>query len=65
VAAVDVESATKANWIKALHRLDRDQLERLGIILDTPLDTVGGSTVAMALAQAMLVVRTREDGRRN
>jgi hypothetical protein len=59
VAAVDVESATKANWIKALHRLDREQLERLGIILDTPLDTVGGSTVAMALAQAMLVVRTR------
>ena len=59
MAAVDVESATKANWIKALHRLDRDQLERLGIILDTPLDTVGGSTVAMALAQAMLVVRTR------
>jgi hypothetical protein len=40
--------------------LDRDELERYGRILDTRPRSLGGRTVAMALAAKLLFVRTRD-----
>jgi hypothetical protein len=61
VAAVDEENAVGTLAIKSIEKkLSRQELERLGKILDMPSDTAGGRTVAIALAEALLVVRTRE-----
>ena len=45
-----------------LERLDREELERFGKILDQRPATLRGRTVGMALGEQLLVVRTR-DGR--
>jgi hypothetical protein len=61
VTAVDEKSAVAALAIEAIHKgLDRQELKRLGKILDTPSHVVSGRDVAIALAEALLVVRTRE-----
>ena len=61
MAAVDEENAVGTLAIKSIEKkLSRQELERLGKILDMPSDTAGGRTVAIALAEALLVVRTRE-----
>jgi hypothetical protein len=60
VAAVDAESEARALAMKAIQLgLDRQELEKLGILLDVPSKIAGGRTVAMALAEALLIVRTR------
>jgi hypothetical protein len=41
------------------HAFDRDELQRLGHILDHRPISLGGRTVAMALAERLLCVRTR------
>jgi hypothetical protein len=61
VAEVDVEGAAGIPSMKEILRnLDREQLEILGKNLDGPSVPNGGITVAMALAEALLVVRTRD-----
>ncbi|MGD1105610.1 MAG: terminase, partial [Terracidiphilus sp.] len=60
MAAVDAESEARALAMKAIQLgLDRQELEKLGILLDVPSKIAGGRTVAMALAEALLIVRTR------
>src|SRR5579859_3639179 len=41
-------------------KLDREELEKLGPLLDTRPATLGGRTVAMELAQRWLRIRTRD-----
>ena len=61
MAAVDEESSVGALAVESIQRkLGREQLEQLGKILDTPSDIAGGRTVAMAMAEAVLVVRSRD-----
>ena len=47
-------------WDLCPEELDRDQLQRLGRMLDRRPARFQGRTVGMALAKALLVVRTRE-----
>jgi len=47
-------------WIAALEREGRAELERFGKILDRRPASLRGRTVAMALAEQLLPVRTRE-----
>ena len=61
MAAVDEENEVGALAVEAIHKgLGRQELEKLGKLLDMPTRVVGGSNVAIALAEALLVVRTRE-----
>jgi hypothetical protein len=52
--------ADPEEWISCLERLGREELERLGKILDYRPTKLRGRTVAMALAERVLLVRTRE-----
>ena len=51
-------------WIAALEEDGRAELERFGRILDQRPASLRGRTVGMALAEQLLLVRTREGGRR-
>jgi hypothetical protein len=53
-------AAEERKWELPLVDLDREELERFGKILDHRLAILGGETVAMALAEQLLLVRTRE-----
>ncbi|HUD12207.1 MAG TPA: hypothetical protein VMQ56_01015 [Terracidiphilus sp.] len=61
MAESGVESAADAgDWSLLLKDLDRQELERFGAILDQRPTILGDRTVAMALAEQLLLVRTRE-----
>jgi hypothetical protein len=47
-------------WEPCLKKLDRAELERYGGMLDLRPDILRGQTVGMALAEKMLLVRTRQ-----
>jgi hypothetical protein len=47
-------------WDLSLEELDREELERFGRILDQRPASLRGRTVGMALAERLLLVRTRE-----
>ncbi len=48
------------DWALPLQDLDREELERFGRILDQRPVLLGGRTVAMALAEQLLLVRSRD-----
>jgi len=48
------------DWKQSAGELDRDELQRYGIILDQCPSILRGRTVGMALAENLLLVRTRE-----
>jgi hypothetical protein len=53
-------AVTAADWEDLLEGLDAEELERFGKILDHRPISLRGQTVAMALAEHLLLVRTRE-----
>jgi hypothetical protein len=53
-------AADAGNWSLLLKDLDRQELGRFGAILDQRPAILGDRTVAMALAEQLLLVRTRE-----
>jgi hypothetical protein len=61
VAETEEECGADAgDWSHPLRDLDREELERFGRILDRRPAILGDRTVAMALAEQLLLVRTRE-----
>ncbi len=58
-AGADAEVSEAQAWSLSLEDLDRDELVRLGKILDRRPAIVRGRTVGMALAEQLLLVRTR------
>ena len=53
-------AAEAREWEPCLKNLDREELERYGGMLDQRPDSLRGRTVGMALAEKLLLVRTRE-----
>ncbi|HTP59782.1 MAG TPA: terminase, partial [Spirochaetia bacterium] len=53
-------AADPEEWVWCLEKRGREELERLGKILDYRPARLRGKTVAMALAERLLLVRTRE-----
>jgi hypothetical protein len=61
VAETEEKRAGEADrWILSPEELNREELERLGKILDKRPGIIGGGTVGMALIGHLLQVRTRE-----
>ena len=54
------DAAEFAEWIECADGLDREELEQFGKILDRRPESLRGRTVGMALAETLLLVRTRE-----
>jgi hypothetical protein len=52
--------AIAEEWLPCPKALDREELERFGKILDQSPASLRGQTVGMALAERLLLVRTRE-----
>jgi len=55
-----MERYAAGDWDLCPEELDRDELERFGKILDKRPVSLSGKTVGMALAEKLLLVRTRE-----
>jgi len=64
VAETGERRADEARGVSlCLEDLDREELERFGRILDHRPASLRGRTVGMALAEMLLLVRTREGSR--